>query len=90
MRTRARSRGTRGRSRRLRGAEGGPNGLRHFEQSLAAVAGTGLDAAGRLELIALVDDYVFGSVTREAAGRAVAGSSDIGELLEQIPDSMLA
>lgn len=46
-------------------ASGGPNGMRHFEQSLAAVASTGLDAKGQLELITLVDDYVFGYVIRE-------------------------
>ena len=74
----------------LRGAEGGPNGLRHFEQSLAAVEDTGLDARGRMQLIGLVDDYVVGSVTREAAGRAVAGSSDTAALIEQIPGPMLA
>ena len=45
----------------------GPNGLRHFEQSLAAVAGTGLDPTERLEIIAMVDDYVFGFSMREAA-----------------------
>jgi AcrR family transcriptional regulator len=46
-------------------ASGGPNGMRHFEQSLAAVASTGDDERGRLELIMLVDDYVVGYVTRE-------------------------
>jgi len=39
----------------------GPNAMRHFEQSLAAVAGTGLEPRARLELLALIDDYVFGS-----------------------------
>jgi AcrR family transcriptional regulator len=51
----------------LRGVYGGPNSIRHFEQSLAAVAGTGLDLRGRLELLALVDDYVFGSLVRGQA-----------------------
>lgn len=46
-------------------SSGGPNGMRHFEQSLAAVASTGLGPRGQLELIALVDDYVFGYVMRE-------------------------
>jgi AcrR family transcriptional regulator len=49
----------------LRGARVGPNGMRHMDQSLAAVEDTGLDAKGRLELITLVDDYVFGFVLRE-------------------------
>jgi AcrR family transcriptional regulator len=46
-------------------ASGGPNGMRHFEQSLAAVSQTGLDERSQLELIMLVDDYVFGYVLRE-------------------------
>ena len=50
----------------LEGGQLGPNGLRHFEQSLAAVASTGADAAGRLEIIALVDDFVFGYALRRA------------------------
>jgi AcrR family transcriptional regulator len=43
----------------------GPNGLRHFEQSLQAVAGLGLDRNGTFELIGQVDDYVFGFALRE-------------------------
>ena len=35
--------------------------MRHFEQSLAAVAGTGLALPARFELIAAVDDYVSGN-----------------------------
>jgi hypothetical protein len=38
----------------------GPNGMRHFEQSLAAVASTGLDPVERKQVIALVDDFVYG------------------------------
>ena len=50
----------------MEGGRMGPNGLRHFEQSLAAVASTGADAASRLEIIALVDDFVFGYALRRA------------------------
>jgi AcrR family transcriptional regulator len=42
----------------------GPNGLRHFEQSVAAVADTGADPKTRMDMIALIDDYVFGFVMR--------------------------
>jgi AcrR family transcriptional regulator len=59
-----------------RGAAGqdgsfGPNGLRHFEQSLAALDGAPLDIAAKLELLTIVDDYVMGSVLRagEMQGR---------------------
>jgi len=43
----------------------GPNGMRHFEQSLAAVASLGLDRDETFELIGQVDDYVFGYALRE-------------------------
>src|SRR5919198_5201141 len=50
----------------LRNAEGGPNGFRHVEQSLAVAARTGLPADQLLELTLLIDDYVFGQVIRTA------------------------
>lgn len=43
----------------------GPNGLRHFEQSLAAVASLDISRQEVFELIGLVDDYVFGYSLRE-------------------------
>jgi len=52
-----------------------PHALRHFEQSLAAVAGTGLDAAARLDVVATVDDYVSGFVLK----------SDLEPGVESIP-----
>jgi hypothetical protein len=42
----------------------GPNAMRHIDQSLAAVADTGLDVQGKMDLIAVVDDYVIGYVLR--------------------------
>jgi hypothetical protein len=44
----------------------GPNKLRHFEQSLQAMAGAGIDPKARLEAIVLIDEYVFGFAIREA------------------------
>jgi AcrR family transcriptional regulator len=64
------------------GGEGGPNGTKHFEQSLAAVAGTGLDQPEQLEVVSLVDDYVFGFALRTNAIRATAGP-DPAELADQ-------
>jgi AcrR family transcriptional regulator len=56
----------------LRGARGGPNGMKHFEQTLAAVSSLELDLAGKLELALIVDDYVFGYVVRAShAGASV-------------------
>ena len=59
-------------------AQFGPNAMRHFEQSLTAVAGTGLPVAARLELIATVDDYVSGNVLHavESLARARAAEED--------------
>jgi AcrR family transcriptional regulator len=55
----------------MRGSRGGPNGMRHFDQSLAAVASLDIDPRAKLELIAIVDDYVFGYVFRNAEVSAV-------------------
>lgn len=62
----------------LNDAQFGPNAMRHVEQSLAAVAGTGLSAAARLELIAAIDDYVSGNVLHavESLARARAAEAD--------------
>jgi AcrR family transcriptional regulator len=43
----------------------GPNGMRHFEQSLQAVHGLGLEREQTFEVIGQVDDYVFGYSLRE-------------------------
>jgi AcrR family transcriptional regulator len=44
----------------------GPNGLRHFEQSLAALDSAPLDLAAKFDLLAIVDDYVFGHLLHAA------------------------
>ena len=51
----------------LMGGDGppGPNGLRHFEQSLQAVADLDLDKEQTFEVIGQIDDYVFGYALRE-------------------------
>lgn len=49
-----------------RSAPMGPNGLRHFEQSLAALDGAPFDLRGKLDLLTMVDDYVMGHVLRIA------------------------
>jgi AcrR family transcriptional regulator len=57
----------------------GPNGLRHFEQSLAALASAPLSTEAKLDLLGIVDDYVFGSVLRagelQARSEAAADSA---------------
>jgi AcrR family transcriptional regulator len=63
---------------------GGPNALRHVEQSLAAAAKTGLDIAGQFELVALVDDYVWGHAMRGRATREHSAGEHAQERLEAI------
>jgi AcrR family transcriptional regulator len=54
----------------------GPNGIRHFEQSLTAAATAPLDTAGKLDLLAIIDDYVFGHVLRAGELQARAATAD--------------
>jgi AcrR family transcriptional regulator len=56
----------------------GPNGLRHFEQSLAALDSAPLGPAAKFDLLAIVDDYVFGHLLHaaEIAERASAAAAD--------------
>ena len=42
------------------GARVGPNAMRHIEQSLEAVASLRLDIENKLQILSIVDDYVFG------------------------------
>jgi AcrR family transcriptional regulator len=58
----------------LGNAPAGPNSMRHVEQSLAALAGTELDAAAKLAMLAVVDDYVHGNVVRAAEYRAATAT----------------
>jgi AcrR family transcriptional regulator len=48
----------------------GPNGMRHFEQSLEAVAGTELSWLDKVEIINMVDDYVVGYILGQGEGGA--------------------
>src|SRR5919198_4458794 len=60
----------------LQEASLGPNAMRHFEQSLAAVAGTPLDTRSKFALLAIVDDYVFGHALRALEVRARAATTE--------------
>jgi AcrR family transcriptional regulator len=60
----------------LGSAAPGPNAMRHFEQSLAALAGTHLDAPETFALLAMVDDYVHGNAMRSAEAPPAADPID--------------
>lgn len=76
------------------GQEGafGPNGIRHFEQSLAAVATAPLDTTAKLDLLTIVDDYVFGHVLRaaEQQARSAAGPPEDGAEIARYIEGLLA
>lgn len=48
----------------LQGARIGPNGMRHMEQTMQALRDAPTDLKGKLSLMSIVDDYVFGHVLR--------------------------
>jgi AcrR family transcriptional regulator len=48
----------------LRDARQGPNAMRHFEQSLQALREIDADFPTKIELLAIVDDYVHGHLLR--------------------------
>ena len=50
----------------VRAGMSGPNALQHREQSLAALAGAPLDDQCKRDVLAIIDDYVFGHLLRAA------------------------
>jgi AcrR family transcriptional regulator len=51
----------------LGGAQIGPNAIRHMEQSMVAVASIDADFATKMEIIHLIDEYVFGHALHKRA-----------------------
>jgi hypothetical protein len=47
----------------------GPNSVRHFDQSLEAVASLGITLTEKLDIVSAVDEYVFGFCLAEREGR---------------------
>lgn len=68
----------------MQGAVPGPNGARHFEQCLAALSRTSFDRRTKLELLALVDDFVFGHALRAAEARSTFQKEPGAEALAAI------
>ena len=62
----------------------GPNGARHFEQCLAALSGTSFDRRTKLDVLALVDDFVFGHVLRAAEAQSTLSKEPTAEVLAAI------
>ncbi|HEX3647458.1 MAG TPA: TetR/AcrR family transcriptional regulator [Pseudonocardiaceae bacterium] len=68
----------------LQNAPAGPNAARHFEQSLAAIADTGLDSPAKFALLAWVDDYVHGNALRSAAIRSAGEAPPDEQVTEEM------
>jgi AcrR family transcriptional regulator len=68
----------------LNQAQFGPNAVRHYEQSLAALASTALSYPQKTEVTAIFDDYVAGNAahTIEARERLSTASRDPSVLIE--------
>jgi AcrR family transcriptional regulator len=72
-----------------RGAGTSPNTMRHIEQSLAAVEDLDVDPEQRLEVVALVDDFVFGSVLRAGTRFSDPPSEEeLGAILAYVEDQL--
>jgi AcrR family transcriptional regulator len=54
----------------------GPNGVRHFDQSMRAVARLDVSLGERFELVTAVDEYVFGFCLFERVNRLDAADAD--------------
>lgn len=52
----------------MQSAPPGVNAMRHMEQCLQALSGTGMSTEEKLTLLAEIDDFVFGYALRESAG----------------------
>ncbi|BDV29585.1 TetR/AcrR family transcriptional regulator [Microbacterium terricola] len=70
----------------LNDAQFGPNAIRHYEQSLAALRQTNLTAPQKVTLTAIVDDYVVGSAlhTVESLHRARAARDNPASVADAI------
>jgi AcrR family transcriptional regulator len=66
----------------MQGARIGPNGLRHFEQSLAAVSSLELPVEQRLLILTMVDDYTLGFSIRDSVLEPEADEEEWAPVME--------
>jgi len=72
------------------GGRPGINGLRHVEQSLAALADTALDFDVRMAVILTVDNYVFGHSLRSLEPKAAEEATGIEEVVSFLQEHVTA
>jgi hypothetical protein len=73
----------------MQGAPPGPNAMRHFEQSLEAVEEAPMSVEGKLAVLQLVDDFVFGHSLRIAEARDwFGGDSNLARSAEALAQQL--
>jgi AcrR family transcriptional regulator len=72
----------------MRGVRIGPNGMRHFEQSLAATAGLDIPIDERLRIQTMVDDYTLGFSVRETLLDTMSDEEDWKPVMEYMQHLM--
>ena len=66
----------------------GPNSVRHFDQTLAAVASLDIPLADRLDIVTCVDEYVFGYCLNERNNLHDGGEAD--DEMKRYVESLIA
>jgi AcrR family transcriptional regulator len=76
----------------LRDAVMGPNAMRHFEQSLQALREVDLDVSPKIEILAIMDDYVHGYLLRaqEVHDRTSTADTEAAEAAWEFGKAQLA
>jgi len=62
----------------------GPNSVRHFDQSLEAVASLDIPLEDKIDIISLIDEYVFGFARIERNNKRGDGIDDEDDMLEYV------
>jgi AcrR family transcriptional regulator len=62
----------------------GPNSVRHFDQSLEAVASLDIPLTDKLDIISLIDEYVFGFARIERNNKRGDGIDDEDDMIEYV------
>ncbi|HEY0192584.1 MAG TPA: TetR/AcrR family transcriptional regulator [Kofleriaceae bacterium] len=75
--------------RLLPGARVGPNHMQHIEQSLAVVEDAPVDTQGKLRMLSIVDDYVFGHVLRATETVSHPGDQRVMKLVADFFDEQI-
>lgn len=65
----------------------GPNSMRHYDQSMQAVAGAGLSLEEQADLVMTVDEYVFGYCMFERQGGGVPTPDGMLDYFDRLIDS---